>query len=70
MKYRNEKFYWTYQRGVGWPDDYVSPDSMTRWVIENSQGFTDVGLYNREYYRILEYQRIIEYQRVSELTLI
>ena len=19
MKYRNDKFYWTYQRGVGWP---------------------------------------------------
>ena len=44
MKYRNEKFYWTYQRGVGWPDDYIGPDSMTRWIIEKSQGFTDVGL--------------------------
>ena len=21
MKYRDEKFDWTYQRGVGWPDD-------------------------------------------------
>ena len=44
MKYRNEKFYWTYQRGVGWPDDYIGPDSMTCWIIEKSQGFTDVGL--------------------------
>ena len=45
MKYRDEKFYWTYQRCVGWPNDYIGPDSMTRWIIEKSQGFTDVGLY-------------------------
>ena len=44
MKYRDEKFYWTYQRGVYWPDDYLGPDSMTRWIIEKSVGFTDVGL--------------------------
>ena len=44
MKYRDEKFYWTYQRGVRWPDDYIGPDSMTCWIIEKSVGFTDVGL--------------------------
>ena len=44
MRYRAEKFYWTYQRGVGWPDDYIGTDSMTRWVIEKSVGFIDVGL--------------------------
>ena len=44
MKYRDEKLYWTYQRGVHWPDDYLGPDSMTRWIIETSVGFTDVGL--------------------------
>ena len=44
IKYSDEKFYWTYQRGVGWPDDYIGPDSMTHWIIEKSQGFTDVGL--------------------------
>ena len=44
MKYHNEKFYWTYQCSVHWPDDYLGPDSMTRWIIENSVGFTDVGL--------------------------
>ena len=44
MRYRDEKFYWTYQCGVGWPDDYLGPDSMTRWIIEKSVGFTDVGL--------------------------
>ena len=44
MKYRDEKFYWTYQRGVHWPDDYIGPDSMTRWIIETSVGFSDVGL--------------------------
>ena len=41
MKYRNEKFY---QRGLHWLDDYIDPDSMTRWIIEKSVGFTDVGL--------------------------
>ena len=40
-----KKFYWTYQRGVGWPNDYIGPDSMTRWTIEKAKGFTDVGLY-------------------------
>ena len=44
MRYRDKKFYWTYQHGVGWPDDYLGPDSMTRWIIEKSVGFTDVGL--------------------------
>ena len=44
MRYRDEKFYWTYQRGVGWPDDYIGPDSMTRWILEKSVGFTDIGL--------------------------
>ena len=45
MKYWDEKFYWTYQCGVHWPDDYTGPDSMTWWIIEKSVGFTDVGLY-------------------------
>ena len=44
MRYRDEKFYWTYQRGVHWPNDYFGPDSMTRWIIETSVGFTDIGL--------------------------
>ena len=44
MRYRDEKFYWTYQRGVHWPDDYISPDLMTRWIIEGSVGFTDVDI--------------------------
>ena len=44
MRYRDEKFYWSYQRGVHWPDDYLCPDSMTWWIIEKSEGFTDVGL--------------------------
>ena len=41
MKYWDEKIYWSYQHGVGWPDDYLGPDSMTRWIIEKSLGFTD-----------------------------
>ena len=45
MKYRDEKFYWSYQHGFHWPDDYIGPDSMTQWIIEGSVGFTDVGLY-------------------------
>ena len=44
MKYRDEKFYWSYQQGIHWSDDYLGPDSMTRWIIETSVGFTDVGL--------------------------
>ena len=44
MKYRDGKFYWTYQCGVHWPDDYIGPDSMTRWIIEASVSFTVVGL--------------------------
>ena len=45
MRYRDEKFYWTYQPRVHWPDDYIGPDSMIQWIIEASDGFTDVGLY-------------------------
>ena len=41
MRYRDEKFYCTYQRGIG---DYIGLDSMTRWIIKKSMGFTDVGL--------------------------
>ena len=44
MRHRDEKFYWPYQRGVHWPDDYLGLDSMTWWIIEKSVGFTDVGL--------------------------
>ena len=44
MRYRDEKFYWTYQCGVRWPDDYIGLDSMTHWIIEKSVGFTNVGL--------------------------
>ena len=44
MKYQDEKFYWTYQHGVHWPNDSIGPDSMTQWIIEKSVGFTDVGL--------------------------
>ena len=44
IKYRDEKFYWTYQRSVHWLDDYIGPDSMTWWIVEKSVGFTDVGL--------------------------
>ena len=45
MRYREEKFYWTHQCSIVWPNDYIGPDSMTHWIIEKSQGFTDVGLY-------------------------
>ena len=45
MKYQDEKFYWSYQHGIHWPDDYIGPDSMTRWIVEKSVGFTDVGLW-------------------------
>ena len=60
MRYRDEKFYWTYQHGVRWPDDYIGPDSMTQWIIEKSVGFTDVGLL-----RILESVRACAYLILS-----
>ena len=44
IRYRDEKVYWTYQRGVRWPNNYIGPDSMTMWIIEKSLDFTDVGL--------------------------
>ena len=44
MKYRDEKFYWTYQHGIHWPNDYIGPDSMTPWIFEKSDSFTYVGL--------------------------
>ena len=44
MKYQDENFYWTYQCRVCWPDDYIGPDSMTWWITEKSDGFTDVSL--------------------------
>ena len=60
MKYWDEKFYWTYQRGIGWPNDYIGPDSMTRWILEKSVGFTDIGLL-----RILESVRAYAYLILS-----
>ena len=60
MRYRDETFYWTYQPGVGWPDDYFGPDSMTQWIIEKLVGFTDVGLL-----RILESVRAYAYLILS-----
>ena len=60
MRYRNEKFDWSYQRGVSWPDDYIGPDSMTQWIIEGSDGFRDVGLY-----KILESVRAYAYLILS-----
>ena len=50
MRYRDEKFYWTYQWGVSWPDDYIGQDSMTWWIIEKLVGFTDVGF--QKYLRV------------------
>ena len=44
MKYQDEKFYWTCQHRVTWPNDYIGPDSMTQSVLEKSEGFTDIGL--------------------------
>ena len=48
------------QRSVCWPDDYIGLDSMTRGIIEKSQGFTDVGLL-----RILEGVRAYAYLILS-----
>ena len=42
MRYRDEQFFGTHQHG-SW-SDYINQDSTTRWIIEKSQCFTDVGL--------------------------
>ena len=60
MRYRDKKFYWTYQHGAGWPDDYIGPGSMTRWIMEKSVGFTDIDLL-----RILESVRAYAYLILS-----
>ena len=60
MRYRDKRFYWTYQHGVSWPDDYIGPDSMTWWIIEKSVGCADVGLL-----RILESVRAYAYLILS-----
>ena len=60
MRYRDEKFYWTCQHGVHWPDDYIGPDSMTWWIIEQSVGLTDVSLL-----KILESVRAYAYLILS-----
>ena len=60
MKYQDEKLYWIYQRGIGWPNNYIGLDSMTHWIIEKSQGFNDVGLY-----RISESVRAYAYLNLS-----
>ena len=46
--------------GVRWPNDYIGPDPMTRWIIEKSDGFTDVGLL-----KILESVRAYAYLILS-----
>ena len=60
MRYRDEIFYWTYQCGIHWPNDYIGPHSMTWWILEKSEGFTDVGLL-----RILESVRAYAYLILS-----
>ena len=60
MKYWDKKFYWSHQHGVIWPDDYIGPDSMTQWILEKSDGFTDVGLL-----KILESVRAYTYLILS-----
>ena len=44
MKYRDEKCYWTYQHCIRWPNDYIGLDSMTRWILEKSDGFYRRGI--------------------------
>ena len=45
IRYGDEKFHWTDQQGVSWPDDYTEPDSMTCSIIKKTQGFPNVGLH-------------------------
>ena len=57
MKYWDENYYWTYQHGVSWPNDYIGPDSMTRWIIEKSERLYRISESVRAYaYLILSSQ--------------
>ena len=47
MRYRDEKFYWTYQHGVGWPNDYIGPDS-TATVGYNNKILVSDGKFSLE----------------------
>ena len=51
MRHRNEKFYWTYQHSVGWPDDFIGPDSMTGWIIEHLRAYMYLILSSRDQVR-------------------
>ena len=46
MKYQDEEFYWTYQRGVHWSDDYIGPDSMTGGLLR-SQMVSQMWVYTK-----------------------
>ena len=43
MRYRFKKFFATYQDGSIY-DDTLNPNSMFRWTIHTSNGFTNIGL--------------------------
>ena len=45
VRYQNEGFYQMYQHSMACPDDYQGPNSMASWMIETSQGLTDMGLF-------------------------
>ena len=64
-RYRDEKFYWSYQHRIHWPDDYIGSDSMPPSIIEKSVGFTDVGLY-----KILDSVRAYAYLILSSQPLL
>ena len=60
MRYSGEQFFWSYLFSVHWPNDCIGSDSMTRWIIEKSVGFSDVGLF-----RISESVRKYAYLELS-----
>ena len=43
MRYRDEKFYWIYQHGIVWLDDYNGPDSMTWCTFQILGGWQGRG---------------------------
>ena len=43
MRFRFEKFFGSYQTGSLYHDT-LNPNSMTRWIIQSSSGFTDIDL--------------------------
>ena len=80
VKYRDEKFYWTYQHGVTWPNDCIGPDSDYRefrigllirgfyrcWVVQNIRECQSICIFNSKFSDLPEIWYSWEYCKCSD----